>query len=84
VVSTVVVAATAVVVTAVVVAAVATLVVVALVVVALASAPNEVNDDAAGIVIGTTIAPRVAPSPKPHKNAATLKILLAVAVASLY
>ena len=63
----------AVVVDAVVVVAVATVADVVVVVIALAAAPNEVNDDAAVIAIGTTIAARVAPSSKPHKNAATLK-----------
>ena len=70
--------------TTVVVAVVATADVVVVVVAALAAAPNEVNDDAAGIAIGTTIAARVAPSSKPHKNATTLKILLAIAIVSLY
>ena len=54
------------------------------IVAALAAAPNELNDDAVGIAIGSTIPARVAPSFKPHKNAATLKNILAVAVVSLY
>jgi len=80
------VAVVAVVVVVVVAVAVANVVVVVVVVVAdaLAAAPNEVNDDAAGIAIGTTIAARVAPSSKPHKIATTLKFLLAIAVVSLY
>ena len=70
-----------------VVAAVAVAIVVVVVVVdddALAAAPYKVNDDVASIAIATTIAARVAPSSKPHKNAATLKILLAIVVVSLY
>ena len=58
-----------------------TLVVVA---VALATPPNEVYDDAVGIAIATTNVARVAPSSKAHKNSITIKILLAVAVVSLY
>ena len=41
--------------------------------VALDVAPNELNDDAVGIAIGTSIVARVAPSSNPRKNGATLK-----------
>ena len=51
---------------------IATTIVIVVVIAAIAAAPNEVNDDAAGYAIATTIASRVAPSSKPHKNSATL------------